>query len=128
MSIYQNSAKALIQVIESQSNLFSVEDWTELAALNSNLPEDEDEVEEVLENWLRHSSRSQILQAYKQELEVIIDNSNPNLDSYIGIGNTKGVGGSQSSTNSNQPSQPAKELIDNAIKRNSPLSDDKKSH
>jgi hypothetical protein len=128
MSIYQNSTKALIEVIESHSNLFSVEDWTELSALNSNLPEDEDEVEEVLENWLRHLSRSQILQAYKQELAFIIANPDTSLDKSIGIGNTKGVGGSQSPTNPNQSSQPAKELIDNAIKRNSPLSDNKKSH
>jgi len=119
---FNTSIKAFVKVIEAHSNVISAEDWVELASLTSNLPEDEEEVEEVLENWLKTGSRSQVLQAYKQELGVIVANSALNLDEDLG------VGGSKSPTNPNQPSLPAKELIENAIKRNSPLSDNKKTN
>jgi len=122
MSVNQTSVKAFVKVIEANSNVISAEDWVELASLTSNLPEDEEEVEEVLENWLKTGSRSQVLQAYKQELGVIVANSALNLDEDLG------VGGSKSPTNTNQPSLPVKELIENAIKKNLPLSDNKKTN
>jgi len=122
MSVYQNSVKALIKVIESHSNLISDQDWEDLATFNSNISDDKDEEDVVgaLDEWL--SSRSQILNAYQNELDFITANSDLNLGGYLG------PGGSKSPTSPNQPSQPAKELIDNAIKRNYPLSDNKKSH
>jgi len=119
---FNNSVKAFVKVIEAHSNVISAEDWVELANLTCNLPEDDEEVEEVLDNWLQTGSRSQVLQAYKQELEVIVPKSALNLDEDLG------AGGSKSPTNTNQPSLPVKELIENAIKKNLPLSDNKKTN
>jgi len=122
MSGNRTGVQAFVKVIESHSNVISVEDWVELANLNSNLPEDEEDVEEVLENWLQSGSRSQFLQAYKDALDIVAANST------LKLGEDLGIGGIKSPTNSSQPSLTAKELIYNAIKKNSPLSDNKKSN
>lgn len=115
MSIYENSIRAFIQVIESKSNLISHQDWDELHQLSSNLPEDVEEILEIIENWLQLDSRNQILQAYEQKLETIGSSSSIDLDKNLGIGN------SQSPTKPNQPSQLYNKLLDNSIKKNSPL-------
>jgi hypothetical protein len=122
MSVYQNSIKAFIQVLNSQSNAISPSDWDELQKLSSNLPEDDnEEISERLENWLQTEFRSQLLAAYKQNLTSIIAASP--IDAGINIG----IGNSTSPTPANQPSPSSKELLDNAIKQNSPLSDKQKS-
>ena len=115
MSIYENSIRAFIQVIEFKSDLISHQDWVELHQLSSNLPEDLEEISEIIENWLQLDYRNQILQAYEQKLEVISSSSSIDLDKNLGIAN------SQSPTKPNRPSQPYKELLDNSIKKNSPL-------
>ncbi len=115
MSIYENSIRAFIQVIESKSNLISHQDWDELHQLPSNLPEDVEEISEIIENWLQLDSRNQILQAYEQKLEVISSSSSIDLDKDLGMAK------SQSPTQPNQHSQSYKELLDNSIKKNSPL-------
>ncbi|QHG15295.1 hypothetical protein [Nostoc sp. ATCC 53789] len=120
MSIYRNSIEAFIQVLNSQSNLIPTQDWNELQQLSSQLPEDNEEIVEILENWLQSESRNQVLEAYKQNLESITDKLPINVSTNIGIANSK------SQTPVNQPSESSKELVDNAIKNNSPLSDDKK--
>ncbi|MEH2366644.1 hypothetical protein [Nostoc sp.] len=120
MSISRNSIEAFIQVLDSQSNLIPTQDWNELQQLSSQLPEDNEEIVEILENWLQSESRNQVLEAYKQNLESITDKLPINVSTNIGIANSK------SQTPANQPSESSKELVDNAIKNNSPLSDDKK--
>ncbi|MEH1943090.1 MAG: hypothetical protein V7L01_23110 [Nostoc sp.] len=120
MSISRNSIEAFIQVLDSQSNLIPTQDWNELQQLSSQLPEDNEEIVEILENWLQSESRNQVLEAYKQNLESITDKLPINVSANIGIANSK------SQTPANQPSESSKELVDNAIKNNSPLSDDKK--
>ncbi|MEH1857827.1 MAG: hypothetical protein V7L21_07485 [Nostoc sp.] len=120
MSIYRNSIKAFIQVLDYQSNLIPTQDWNELQQLSSQLPEDDEEIVGILENWLQSESRNQVLEAYKQNLESITDKLPINVSTNIGIANSK------SQTPANQPSESSKELVDNAIKNNSPLSDDKK--
>lgn len=120
MSIYQNSIKAFIQVLDSQSKLIPTQDWNELQQLSNQLPEDNEEISEILENWLQSESRNQILEAYKQNLESITEKSP------IDVGTNIGIAGGQSPTPVNQPSEPSKELIDNAIKNNSPLSENTK--
>lgn len=120
MSIYRNSIKAFIQVLDSQSKLIPTQDWNELQQLSSQLPEDNEEIVEILENWLQSESRNQILEAYKQNLESITNELPINVSANIGIANSK------SQTPANQPSESSKELVDNAIKNNSPLSDEKK--
>ncbi|MCF4965823.1 hypothetical protein [Nostoc sp. CMAA1605] len=122
MSIYKNSALAFEQVLDSQSNLISISDWKELEQLRSHLPEDDEEISEIIENWLQLESRSQLLATYKQNLQLLSAAFPIDIDINIGIANSK------SQTPANQPSESSKELTDNAIKRNSPLSDDTKSN
>lgn len=121
MSIYQNSIKAFIQVLDSQSKLIPTQDWNELQQLSNQLPEDNEEISEILENWLQSESRSQLLEAYKQYLKSLTAASPIDVNTNIGIA------GGQSPTPVNQPSEPSKELIDNAIKNNSPLSENTKT-
>lgn len=121
MSVDRNSVQAFMQILDSQSNLISLQDWDELQQLSSSLPEDDAEISEMLENWLRTESHSQLLAAYKQNLQKISAIST--IDVSINIG----IGGSKSQTPANQPSPSSKELLDNAIKNNSPLFNKPKS-
>jgi hypothetical protein len=119
MSAYQRTIQAFVKLIESESSLFSREDWDNLDKLASNLPEDLEEISTAIRNWLKLESRSQIKQAFdrkRQEIPSELTN---------GENHTLGPGGAKWPTH--QPSESSKELIQNAIKLNSPLSDDKKS-
>ncbi|MBD2511232.1 hypothetical protein H6G91_28945 [Nostoc muscorum FACHB-395] len=120
MSISRNSIEAFVQVLDSQSKLIPTQDWNELQQLSSQLPEDNEEIVEILENWLQSESRNQVLEAYKQNLESITNKLPINVSTNIGIANSK------SQTPVNQPSESSKELVDNAIKNNSPLSENTK--
>lgn len=122
MSIYKNSIDAFIQMLNFQSNLIPTQDWDELQQLSNQLPEDDGEISGILENWLKPKSRSQVLEVYKQNLQSISAKIHIDVDSNLGIGNSK------SQTPANQPSESSKELIENAIKRNSPLSDNTKTN
>ncbi|MCC5667749.1 hypothetical protein LC653_28690 [Nostoc sp. CHAB 5784] len=121
MSISRNSIKAFIQVLDSQSKLIPTQGWNELQQLSSQLPEDDEEIVEILEKWLQPESRNQILEAYKQNLQSLSAASPIDGNENIGIANSK------SQTPVNQPSESSKELTENAIKRNSPLSDKQKT-
>ena len=118
MSVYQNSVLAFIQVLETQSKIILIPDWNELQQLSSQLPKDDEEIVEVLENWLQPKSRSQLLEAYKHNLELLAAEF-PIKNTNIGIAN------SQSKTTPNQPSESSQELIENAINKNSPLLSEK---
>ena len=121
MSIYENSVQAFIYLLESKSDLFSTQDWSELNQLASSLSEDTEEIAEEIENWLQPESRSQILQAYEERLKALTSSSTIDLDKNLGFGNTK------SPTPPNQPSESSRELLDNAIKKNSSLPDSRPS-
>ncbi|MEH1836325.1 MAG: hypothetical protein V7L29_30800 [Nostoc sp.] len=122
MSVYKNSILAFIQVLDSQSKLIPTQDWNELQQLPSQLPDDDEEISEIIENWLKPESRSQLLEAYKQNLQSLSAASPIDLDKNLGIANSK------SQTPVNQPSESSKELLENTIKKNSPLSDNTKSN
>ncbi|MBC1238753.1 hypothetical protein [Nostoc sp. 2RC] len=122
MSIYKNSIKAFIQMLDSQSNLISISDWEELQQISIQLPEDDEEISEIIENYLKAQSCSELLEAYKQNLKSISAESPINVDINIGIGNSK------SQTPANQPSESSKQLTENAIKNNSPSSDNTKTN
>lgn len=117
MSVYESSIQAFVDVIESESNLISNQDWIELNQLTSNLPEDVEEIAEEIENWMQKESRRQILEAYEERLKALISSSSIDLDKDLGLGNIK------SPTPPNQPSPSSRELLDNAIKKNSSSSD-----
>ncbi|MEH2252480.1 hypothetical protein [Nostoc sp.] len=122
MSIYDNNIQAFIKVIELQPDVISTADWAELHQISSNLSEDKEEISEIIENWLQPEFRSQILQAYRQQLELLSSSHSIDLDINLGIG------GSKSPTPPNQTSPSSKELLDNAIKKNSPLSNNTKTN
>ena len=120
MSAYQRTIQAFVKVIESESSLFSQEDWLSFTELINNLPDDSEKIASEIRNWLKLESRSQIKQAFdnkRQEIPSELTKSETTL----------GPGGTTSPTQPNQPSESSKELIGNAIKVNSPLSNDKKS-
>ncbi|MBD2414454.1 hypothetical protein FACHB389_08285 [Nostoc calcicola FACHB-389] len=122
MSIYKNSIKAFIQMLDSQSNLISISDWDELEKLPNKLGEDDEEISEILEEWLKKQSCSELLEVYKQNLTSISAESPINGHKNIGIVNIK------SHTPANQPSESSKQLIENSIKTNSPSSDNTKTN
>ena len=115
MSVYKTTIKAFVDIIESKSDLFSTQDWGELNQLGSDVPNDDEEIVGEIENWLQPESRNQILQAYEERLEALDSSSDFNFNGTLGIGNTK------SSTPPSQPSVSSKEMLENAIKKNSPL-------
>ncbi|MBD2495468.1 hypothetical protein [Nostoc sp. FACHB-280] len=118
----QNSIQAFIEILNSQSQLISQADWEELQQIRSNFPEDDnEEIAEILEEWLQTASRSQLLAAYTQNLEIITAKSS------IDVGKNLGIANSKSQTPPDKPSPSSKELLDNAIKLNAPLSDKPKS-
>ncbi|MEA5514006.1 hypothetical protein [Nodularia sp. UHCC 0506] len=121
MSVVENSILAFIQVLHSQSKLIPTQDWNELQELWNQFPEDDEEITEIIENWLQTESRSQLLETYKQNLKSLTAAYPIDAVTNIGIGNSK------STTPPDQPSPSSKELLENAIKNNSPLSDEKQS-
>jgi hypothetical protein len=112
MSIYRNSTQAFIELWES--DVISTQEWNEFHEQAQNLQED-DEISEAIENWLE--SRPEILKAYEERLELLDGSSSIDLKKNLGPGNTK------SPTPPNQPSPSSRELLDNAIKKNSSSSD-----
>ena len=120
MSAYQRTIQAFVKVIESESSLFSQEDWLSFTELINNLPDDSEKIASEIRNWLKLESRSQIKQAFDNKRQEIPSSLN-------GDNQTLGPGGTKSQTPANQMSESSKEQIQNAIKENSPLSDDKKS-
>ena len=114
MSVYQRTIQAFIQVIESESNLFSPEDWDDLQKLVKNLPGDDDEISEQIQSWLQKETRSQIRIAVDKRRNDISSESNSSISN-----KTLGPGSTKSPTQPNQPSESSKELLDNVIKKNS---------
>lgn len=114
MSVYQRNIQAFIQVIESESNLFSLEDWDDLKKLVKNLPGDDDEISEQIQGWLQLETRSQIRIAVEKRRDDISSESNSSISN-----KTLGPGSTKSPTQPNQPSESSKELLDNVIKKNS---------
>ncbi|MBE9054306.1 hypothetical protein IQ243_28725 [Nostocales cyanobacterium LEGE 11386] len=121
MSVSERTIKAFIQVIETQSALFSLEDWQELHQLTVNLPEDTQEISIIIRDWLKLEKRHQIREAFEKHRKTI--------PSSFSFSNQRlGIGGSKSPTPPNQPSESSKELLENVIKKNSPLSDKPKNN
>jgi hypothetical protein len=112
MSIYRNSTQAFIELWES--DLISTQEWNEFYQQTGNLQEDK-EISEAIENWVE--SRPEILKAYEERLELLDCPSSIDLNKNLGPGNTK------SPTPPKQPSPSSRELLDNAIKKNSSSSD-----
>ena len=117
MLVNKKAAIAFTQIIKNPANLISDQIRRELNQLSDLLPEDDEDIVEKIEDWLKfHPS---LLAAYKENLQ--------SMDLSLTKDGNLGPGGATSPTPANQPSESSKELIQNAIKENSPLSDGKKS-
>ncbi|MEM1394846.1 MAG: hypothetical protein AAGG00_16455 [Cyanobacteria bacterium P01_H01_bin.150] len=112
MSNYEKQILDFIHIIEHQSDIFSHSDWLELHELNKELSDDDEEIYQEINSWLQSESHSHVLQAYQEQSKEGDDSDS------IDFGITLGAARSKSST-----SPSTKELLDNAIQRNSPLSD-----
>lgn len=110
-SIY--STQALIDLFEK--GLISTQELEEVNQQTKQL-QDDDDIGDAIENWLKSPSHQGILEAYKHRLAEITDSSANDLNKNLG-----GFG-SESSTKANQPSQTSRELLDNAIARTNPSS------
>lgn len=118
MSVNKKAALAFNAILKNPSDLLTNEIWQELEQLSSELPKDDDEeITEKIEDWLK--SYPSLLQVYKQNLQA--------MDLSLTADGNIGPGGAKLPTSATQPSESSKELIQNAIKENSPLSNDKKS-
>ncbi len=120
MSVYKKTIKAFMQIIETQPNLLSDEDWLDLQKLANNLPENSEEISTLIRDWLKKEGRDQIKEAFEENRKNIPSEFNFS-DQHLGIG------GAKSPTPVNQISPSSKELLENSIKRNSPLSDTPKT-
>ncbi|MEH2423459.1 MAG: hypothetical protein V7K48_21860 [Nostoc sp.] len=119
MSVSERTIKAFIQIIETQSILFSTKDWADLHELASNLPEDTEEISTIIRNWLKLEQRNQIQEAFEIQRK--------NISSSFSFSNQQlGIANSKSPTPVDQPSESSKKLIENAVKNNSPLSENTK--
>ena len=110
MSIYKQSIQAFTELYES--GLISEPEFNEFYQQTRHLQED-DEISEAIETWLRVESRSQILEAYKQRLQAIMSASASDSDQILGFA------GSKLDTPPNQPLLSGREMLDNAIQRKS---------
>ena len=119
MSIYQQSVQAFTEVISSNSDLMSASDWKELEEFSNNLPEDEAEICEQIEEWLEGESRAKILAAYEEKLDEMSSTSSTKTET------TLGSGGAQPISTPSQESESLKEQVQNSIIINSPLTKDK---
>ncbi len=119
MSIYQQSVRAFTEVINSNSDLISAGDRQELKKLIDNLPEDEAEICEQIEEWLEDESRAKILAAYEEKLDEMSSPSSTETEK------TLGPGGAKPTNTPSQESESLQKQIQNSIITNSPLTKDK---
>jgi len=119
MSIYQQNARAFIDVINSNSDLISVSDRQELKKLIDNLPEDDSEICEQIEEWLEDKSRAKILAAYEEKLDEMSSPSSTETEK------TLGPGGSQPTNTPSPESESLQKQIQQSIVINSPLPKDR---
>ena len=117
MSIHKNAVIAFRQILENSSNLLTNENWKELHQLSSELPEDDEDIVEKIEDWLK--SHPSLLAVYQENLQ--------SMDLSLTKDGNLGPSNSHSPTEANQQSESSQKLTQNAIKLNSTVSDDKKS-
>ncbi|QSV54784.1 MAG: hypothetical protein HEP80_13780 [Dolichospermum sp. UKL201] len=117
MSAYQRTIQAFVKLIESESSLFSMEDWDNLDKLASNLPEDIEEISAQIRSWLNLESRSTIKANFKNIRSILPSTLSDE---------TLAPGRAEYPTQQNQFSESYQAQIKNAIKLKPPLSKDKK--
>ncbi len=89
MSIYQENVRAFIEVINSNSDLISAGDREQLEKLIDNLPEDDADICEQIEEWLEDESRAKISAAYEEKLDEISCSSSTKSEQLLGLGGSK---------------------------------------
>lgn len=104
MSIY--STQAFIDLFES--GLISSQELEEVHQ-QTYRSQDDDDIGDAIVEWLKSASRQGIFETYQQKLTEIIAASPNDLNKSLGAFDSK------SPTQPNQPSQSAREMLDNAI-------------
>ena len=104
----KQQVNALIQTF--QSGLIPEPDKQDLIQLVKKLPDDDRQVCQEIDKWLKEESRVKILTAYEQKLQaIVVGNAAKNPTE-------QGPGGTKSNTPINQPGESSKEQLENGIK------------
>ncbi|NES19740.1 MAG: hypothetical protein F6K41_12625 [Symploca sp. SIO3E6] len=115
MSTYVASTQAFINLFET--NIISLASLEEVYQKIGDLQSDED-IANTIEAWLESQSDSQLLQAYDDQLDQLIEISPPNSQEST---TTLGPGNAKSPTPPGKPDPTCRELIENIIVKNKPL-------
>jgi len=107
MSTFKQQVNALIQTF--QSGLIPEPDKQDLIQLVKKLPNNDREVCQEIDNWLKEESRAEILTAYEEKLQAIVVSNAANNPIQQGPGKTK------PKTPPNQPGESLKETLENVI-------------
>ena len=107
MSVYRQNIQAFIQVC--QAGLIPESDKQDLSQLVVNLPENNAQICEEIEKWLRVETRSKVFKAYQDNLTAIIAAKKQNNEILLGPGKMK------PNTSPNEPDETLKEQLNNAI-------------
>jgi CHAT domain-containing protein/tetratricopeptide (TPR) repeat protein len=108
MSVYESAILSFIDVIRVQCSIPANQCQSELSELIVDLPEDDEDIVEKIEDWLKTESRSEFLKLYRENLKangITID-----LDKQIVM-----PPGGKGYESNKKPKSQAKELLINAI-------------
>jgi hypothetical protein len=103
----KQQVNALIQTF--QSGLIPEPDKQDLIQLVKKLPDDDRQVCQEIDKWLKEESRVKILTAYEQKLQAIVVSNAAKKTT------EQGPGGTKQKTPPNQPGESLKELLENGI-------------
>ena len=115
MSTYVASTQAFINLYET--GIISEQALTEIYQQTRHLEDDED-IAEGIETWLKSQNDSQLLQTYQDKLNQFTPPISLESLETIGPGKTK------SQTKPGEANPTSRELLDNIITKNKPLIDD----
>lgn len=115
MSIYIANTQAIIHLLEA--GIISQPAFDEVYQ-QTRCWEDDEDIADAIDDWLRSQNDPQLMQAYREELRKLIDSSS------LELGKTLGPGKAKSPTKLGQPNPNSRELLDNIITKRQPLADD----
>lgn len=127
MSVYESAILSFIDVIKTQCNVSTKDYQDELKELLVDLPEEDEDIVEKIEAWLKVESRNEFLQAYREHLNAKVDSKNNPIDLEQPIEMPAGGKGYDSNK---KPKSQARELLVIAVHEltdNKPNSSEKKS-
>jgi hypothetical protein len=116
--VNRQSIEAFISVIEMEKTKLSETDWKELQQMAIDLPEDEEEIANIIEGWLESEGRQTLLDSYDNQLEISKEKKSPQeTDEIMTLGPFRSKPKDRDGQN-----KTGKQMIINSIQRNSPPS------